>query len=325
MIEELARIDVNLLVALHALIEEASVTRAAARIGCGQPAMSQKLQRLRDALGDPLLIRHRRGMIPTERARALAGPLAEALRALNEVISPTPPFDPASARAHVRIGARTGPLSFFPALMARVARRAPGIDLTCLHVIGEVAVNDLLAGGDVDLIVQPRRADGRSAITRTSVERIDESLYARRLMTTRWLCVVRPDHPDIRGALDLQQFCDVGHILTSPRGDAYGLVDRTLERMGRRRRIAAVTQDFMLSWYLAVTTDLLLTTNQMIAHHLQPALPGQLLPPPIEMPQGDTVMLWHARSHDDPLHRWLRAELAETCAELMAAYSTLAL
>lgn len=324
MIDELARIDVNLLVALHALIEEANVTRAAARVGCSQPAMSHKLQRLRDALDDPLLIRHRRGMIPTEKARALAGPLAQALRALNEVLSPTPPFDPASARAEVRIGARTGPLSFFPALMARVARQAPGITLTCLHTIGEVDLTDVLAGGEVDLIVQPRRADGNSAVTRSSVERIDGSLYARRLMTTRWLCVVRPGHPDIQGALDLEQFCAVGHILTSPRGDAYGLVDRTLEKMGRRRHIAAVTQDFMLSWYLAVTTDLLLTTNQMIAHHMQPSLPGQLLVPPIEVPHGDTVMLWHPRSHDDPLHRWLRGELAETCADLMAAYATLA-
>ncbi len=322
MIDDLTRIDVNLLVALHVLIEEANVTRAAARIGCSQPAMSQKLKRLRDALGDPLLVRHRRGMVPTERASALAGPLAEALRALNGVIASTPDFDPASARALVRIGARTGPLSFFPALLARVARRAPGITLTCLHAIGEVDPADRLADGEYDLIVQPRRAGGKSAITRTSEERIDESLYARRLMTTRWLCVVRPDHPDIQGTLDLDRFCAVGHILTSPRGDAYGLVDRTLEGMGRRRHVAAVTQDFMLSWHLAVTTDLLLTTNQMVAYHMQPSAPGQLLPPPVEMPRGDTVMLWHVRSHEDPLHRWLRSQLAEVCAELMSAYAT---
>lgn len=321
MIDDLTRIDVNLLVALHVLIEEANVTRAAARLGCTQPAMSQKLKRLRDALGDPLLVRHRRGMVPTERANALAGPLAEALRALNGVIATTPHFDPASARAQVRIGARTGPLTFFPALLARVGRRAPGITLTCLHVIGDVDATAMLAEGAVDLIVQPRRAGGKSSMTRTAEERIDESLYGRRLMTTRWLCVVRPDHPDIQGTLDLDQFCAVGHVLTSPRGDAYGLADRTLEGMGRRRHVAAVTQDFMLSWHLAVTTDLLLTTNQMIAHHMQPIMPAQLLTPPIDMPRGDTVMLWHVRSHVDPLHRWLRGELAEACAGLMADYS----
>ncbi|MFU8807289.1 MAG: LysR family transcriptional regulator, partial [Bradymonadaceae bacterium] len=208
----LSSLDLNLLVALDALLEEVSVTRAAGRVGLSQSAMSHALGRLRETFDDPLLVRAGRGMTLTPRARELAEPLREALANLRQVIAPSQPFDPATSTQVFRVAADEYALfALLPLLVERLAKVAPKVDLR-IRELGQSQSQHRLETGEVDLVLPLGLA-----------EHIPQTLYRRALFKLDLVCVIREDHPRIGDTLDLDAFCAEPHMLISPRGDDVGV------------------------------------------------------------------------------------------------------
>src|SRR5262245_58388030 len=212
--EQLSGLDLNLLLALDALLGERHVPRAAARLGMTQSAASHALARLRTALRDPLLVRGPRGgMVPTARAEALAGPLATALAALAAAVHGPPGFDPATARRTFHIVAGDyAELVVLPRLAARIGAAAPAVDLW-LHP-APTDLTGAFAAGTIDCMIAPVRGRAWPA-----------GCYEKRLFPETFTCVVRAGHPVARRRLTIARYCALPHLLVAPRGTPGSIID----------------------------------------------------------------------------------------------------
>src|SRR6478735_9342864 len=148
-------VDPGSLVALNVLLEERSVTRAARRLGITQSSMSHRLKRLRDDIGDELFVRVGTTLTPTQRALAIAEPLADALRALNAAVAPPPAFEPARTTCRASIVMPDLLATFASQLVSRLSAQAPGVALRFVGVSGDLA--SLLAGSELSLALVPAR------------------------------------------------------------------------------------------------------------------------------------------------------------------------
>jgi DNA-binding transcriptional LysR family regulator len=290
--------DPAALLALHALLETRSVTAAAKRTGVTQSAMSHTLARLRTRLGDPLLVRSGRGLVPTARAEAMAPRLAAAVRELEAAMTATPAFDPATARrTFTLVTSDLVELAVLPGLVARLGREAPGVDL---HVRpsgdGEAAVR----AGDVDLAVQPLRRDAATS-----------GLRARTLFREEFACAVRRGHPLAEGELTVERFAAARHAFIAPRGTPGGVVDDLLASMGLARRTVLIVPSFLVVPHVVAATDLVVTLPARFAHTFAALLPLVVLPHPISPPGFTMSAIWHERMDGDPGHRWLRKVVSE--------------
>jgi DNA-binding transcriptional LysR family regulator len=288
--------DLNLLLSLHALIEEASVSRAAARVGITQPAMSRALGRLREHLGDAILVRTGRGMRLTPRAASLAVSLRALLTELDALVGARPSFDPASARRTFEVAtADYGAAVLLPPLLDRLARVAPGVGVRIHPVPEDLA--PALEAGRFDVAVIPRRDDAPGMIW-------------TRLFAERFVCLARRGHPRIGRRLSLDVFCELGHVVVAPTGRPGSAVDELLARRGRARRIAAQVPSFLVAPLLVAGSDLIVTTPARIADRF-----GELglstHPPPIEVPGFTIAVGWHERFRAEPGHAWFRGVVAD--------------
>ncbi len=293
-------VDLNLLLAFEALLEERSVTRAAARLGLTQSALSHALGRLREHLGDPLFVRGPTGMVPTPRADALAGPVQEALTTIRGALDARP-FDPATARGVVRV--ETTDYTAFvlvPALTARLRAEAPGLDLHVSTTPSDGLTE--LASGTVDVV-----------ITRPLVGDVRGGLYQQVLLEDHFECVLRAGHP-AADRLDLDAFLAWPHVLVAPRGQTGGVVDTALAARGLTRRVAVLLPHFLVAPHIVAASDAIVTLASRVARRVAAPLGLVLRPPPLELPGFAMAMVWHERTHRDPAARWVRARVAEIAA-----------
>ena len=298
-------IDLNLLVALQALLAERHVTRAAARLGVTQPAMSHSLSRLREALGDPLLVRAKNGLQPTPRAAGLVEPLDRLLSDVGALLAPPKRFEPQTSTRRFRIAASDYmEIVLMPALLERLGREAPNIDLVLMRHAGH-GMNQL-DDGEVDMLLVPPMPIERSGV------------LVQHILHEKFVCVVRAEHPRVGKKLTLERYLELGHVLVSPRGTRGGIVDDALAKIGKSRRVAVVVPHFLVAPFLVERTDLVLTLAARIAKSLEPAVKLKALAPPSELvlPGFDVRMCWHERDHADPAHAWLRAQIAAVAKSL---------
>lgn len=287
----LAGIDLNLLTSLHALLEAQSVTRAAKQLGLTQPAVSHALRRLRELLGDELLVRTPHGMTATPRANELRPAVRAALDAAEAVLRATPAFDPASAdRAFVIAMADQAAYLLLPRLMARLTREAPGVRI---DVRG--APLDRLAE-DVDLAI------GLFHDEPASVR--DEPLF-----DDQFVCVLRAGNPAARGALDTKRYLALEHLLVAPRGLPGSPLDDLLASRGQRRHIALVVPHFLVAPHVIAATDLVWTAPASLARVFAQQLPLAVREPPFRLGGFTIWMRWHVRLDGDPGLAWLRGAL----------------
>ncbi len=300
-------LDLNLLVALRALLVERHVTRAAARVGLSQPAMSHALSRLRDLLGDPLLVRTPSGMRPTPRAEAMTAPLERALEDIGRLIASPAAFDPRLSTRKFRIASNDYmELVLFPRLLPRLWAEAPDIDVRLVNLDG---------GADRDL------AEGRLDLAIGVVGQLAEvetprGLRSKELLSDGFVCVVREEHPVVKKRLSLDDFVSLPHALVAPRGEGGSVVDSALARIGKKRRVAVEIPHFLVAPHVVREADLLLTLASRIAVTLAPLLGLRQLAPPLELPRFTMTMVWHERQHVDPAHVWLRDLIASVAKDL---------
>ncbi|WP_245486721.1 LysR family transcriptional regulator [Rhizobium ruizarguesonis] len=209
----LQAVDLNLLVAFDAIMAERSVTRAGARIGRTQPAMSAALARLRQLFQDELFVRSPSGLEPTPRALDLAEPIGKSLRHAQEALAFSGVFDPRSSSASFRLGLSEHPaFALLPKLLAAIRQAAPNISVDVKGFVARERAVEMLDAGEVDAAV---------GVPVSSSPRI----LSRLLFEESFVSIVRADHPAAAEGLDLETFVGLDHLLVSPEGDRYGHVD----------------------------------------------------------------------------------------------------
>jgi DNA-binding transcriptional LysR family regulator len=287
-------IDLNLLAAFEALMTERQVTRAAQRMGVGQPAMSDALRRLRALFGDPLMVRAAAGMVPTPKALALAGDIAPLLARLRQVMGAEVAFAPDTAAATFTLASTDyTTLVLLPPLMAALRVEAPGIDLR-VRGYEKDEIGGLLERGEIDVALG-RFADPPPGAVQTV------------LFRERFVGLARVGHPALAGGgMDLAAFASAAHALVSVRADARGAVDAALAEVGLRRRVALVVPYMLLLPRVLEGSDLIVTLPERAARLTLGMIPFDL---PVAVPDWTVEMLWNPASRTDRATGWLRQML----------------
>jgi len=295
--DNLRRLDLNLLVTLDVLLSEHNVTRAARRLNFSQPSISVHLAKLRDIFGDPLLLPGPRGMKPTARAEALREPLRQALEALGRAVSPTQPFEPSKADRTWRVAATDyGESTILLPALAGLRALAPGTRLAVLEM-HPARIARQAEQGEIDLAFH-------------TVEGSPPGMRRRTLFAERYVLAGRADHPRLKRKPTLKQFCALEHVLVSSDGGGFhGVTDAALAQAGLTRRVALSVPHFLFMVSVLQSTDLVAMLPARLVRG-NPAL--KVVEPPVDIPGYEMAMLWHERSHRDPAHQWLREHIQKS-------------
>ncbi|NYH07601.1 DNA-binding transcriptional LysR family regulator [Pseudomonas moraviensis] len=293
---DLRRIDLNLLVILDALLGEQHVTRAAERLHLSQPAVSHALARLRDLLGDPLLVRAGSGLVPTARALELAAPLAETLAQVQSLLAPNT-FDPASARRTFRLAMSDyGAAIILPGLIRTLRAEAPGIDLQISHASREGMVEGLL-NGDIDLAAGV-------------LPELPGELRSTPLFEEHYVCLLDRQSLPAVGILDLPTYLSRPHVLLEMRGSGTPEIERTLTALRERRRVAISLPHWSVAPHFISGTDLILTVASRALNEVDDKS-LIVVPPPFEIAPFTFVSAWHKRRGGDQALNWLNQRIEQ--------------
>ena len=300
---DLRRVDLNLLVAFDALMDERSVTRAAERLYVGQSAMSATLARIRELFDDPVLIRQGRQLVPTPVAEALAGPVKDILDRTGSMLGARGSFDPASDKRSFNIIASDYlTYVFLRPLLEPLAREAPGVKLF-IRPINDTSVEEF-RHNKIDLLITAREAFAEHAEFPHEV-----------LFSDRFVCAVCAGHPEVGEAISLQQFQSLPYLATSA-GKLPGIAEMELDRLGIARN-TEITTGFTLGFLLLPGTRLVCMVLERYAQEFREKLGIRTLEPPVDVGGVTEVMVWTQRNSDDPGHRWLRERLQRLARERM--------
>ncbi|MFZ4120640.1 MAG: LysR family transcriptional regulator [Caulobacterales bacterium] len=290
-------IDLNLLPALEALLRRRSVTKAAGDVGLSQPAMSRALARLRDLLGDPLLVRTAHGFVLTQRAQSLVPRLHGALEQVRGVLQERA-FDPLKAERIVRIAATdTQTILIAPALMARLAVDAPGISLR-LEPYGADLIGRM-ENGSLDLVF---------AISTTP---LPAGALSEPIARDELALVMRKAHPAAAKTWTLQDYGLWDHVGIAILGDGQSDLDTILAAAGVRRRIALVTPHFAAALAAVSSSDLVTTVSRTFAKRFAATFDLCLRKPPFEDISLDMTLVWSGVRGSDPVLAWVRGLIRE--------------
>ena len=289
--------DLPLLVSLNALLEETNVTRAAARLHVSQPALSAQLARLRELFDDPLLVPSEtgRGMVPTARALAIKGPLQEALRQLENAISDPGTFDPRRAERTFVVAADDNAVTMFGVELIRQMEQSggPGLRVSfCEPQLESIVAR--MERGELDLLLG-------------AAQSIPAPLKSVPVSTERYYMAQRKGHPRGKRAPTLKQYCALGHVLVSVKGDFRSFLDERIEALGQRRRVAVTVPHYNLVPTILANTDYVCTLPIRFLKRFADQL--DIFALPLELPEFAISMAWHPRSDNDAAHRWLRTTL----------------
>lgn len=295
---DLHGIDLNLLVAFDALIQERSVTKAGIRIGRTQPAMSAALSRLRALFQDELFVRGPDGLQPTPRAADLAGPLQQALAEIQKTLDFTQSFEPAASTLTFTLGLSDHPaFVLLPQLMQQLTASAPGITLQVRNFSARDDAVDMLDSGEADVTIGvPSASAGR--------------ILTQPLFEERFVCILRKDHPLAKAPLDLETFLSLGHLLVSPENDRFGHVDMALAKQGLKRRLALTLPHMYAAPLLVARSDMIATLMEGVVDASGQADNLIARGPPLDLAPVPFVMSWHRRNDTHPAQRWFRAVIA---------------
>jgi DNA-binding transcriptional LysR family regulator len=290
-------LDLNLLVALDALLKEASVSRAATRIGLSQPATSHALQRLRDVIGDPLLVRTGARMELTPRAQALRAPLAQTLDQVRGLFIPDE-FDAARSERHFRLMVPDLAVELLmPPLMEKVTKQAPNVTIDVVPWRGSAIFTAEFAR-TIDLII--------------SIGDAFRGFHRQRLYVDSDALAVRRSHPVGARLQKRDVFLAARHVAVVIRGQNEDLIDRWLHTKGIERRIALVVPGYIEALHVAARTDLVAFVPRRLIAALTKQLSLQAVTPPLDPGVDEQHMFYPTRAQFDPGSIWLRQLMLET-------------
>jgi len=299
--------DLNLLVTLDVLLAEGSVARAARRLRLSPSAMSRALARLRETLGDPLLVRAGRGLVPTPRALELREQVSQLVQDAEAVLRPTETLDLQQLVRTFTLRTSEGfAENFGPALIARVGEDAPGVRLRFVQKPDKDS--GPLRQGAVDL---------ETGVVEKTTAR---ELRVQALFRDRYVGVVRTGHPLTQGEMTRPRYAMGRHISVSREGLEKGAIDQALRSMGLERVIATIVGGFATAVALARGSDLITTVPERQTGNLRAGMHSFGLP--MATPEFTVSMLWHPRLDADPAHRWLRGCVRDVCAQQLAHSAT---
>ncbi len=301
----LASVDLNLLKVLDVLLEERNVTKASERLGRSQPGVSNALNRLRDLLGDPLLVRGNGGLDLTVRAETMQQPVRDIIRSIESCLTDASTFDPASATGVFNIGAPDNLcLPIIPKLYERMTRYAPKMELH-IDTEGQEKALESLIQGRIDLAIDP--APARKA-----------PIHSKTILRGKFICLIRNDHPAVAlgKKFDVEAFLSFPHILADSKGARKGLFDRLLAKHNLERRVAVSVSNFAMVPQLLRKSDMIGVFTQRVCDVLQEDFDLATLPVPIDTGVLDGKMAWLVRHDNDPKHQWFRHEIEDIAASL---------
>jgi DNA-binding transcriptional LysR family regulator len=289
----LRRLDLNLLVVFEAVVSEASVSRAASRLNLTQPALSHALARLREAFGDPVLVREGRAMRPTSRALAALPEVREVLGQAARLFAQGGRFDPASVARTVHVGASDyAARRVMPALLKETRRHAPALRFVMQHA-GRVDAPGLLRSGALDLAIGVFGA-------------LTPDLDTCPLIEEPYVCV---RWKGAAGRLNAATYLDAAHLNVLVAGETLGLIDEALALRGQARRIAVTVAHFGVALDLLPGSDLVLTAPAGLVAGLPTHLDLTCAKPPVSLPPFRTQLAWARRRADDEGLTWLRERI----------------
>lgn len=296
---ELRKLDLTLLLVFLGLLRHRKAAAVAGELGLTQSAISQALKRLRDVFRDELFLRRPHGMEPTAAALALEVPVSQAVGALRSALTVIRSFDPATADGIVRIAALDSEQAvIMPRLAARVRQLAPMLKLSVLPLGRRDAIEALV--------------DGRAEMALGFLWDAPEVLSRRRLYEERFLVAglkaALPEAPQI----SLDAYCAAEHVLVAPGGDLTGIADRSLEALGRSRRIVLGLPSFLPALAAVAQSGALVTLPKRVAKDFAQGFGLVTAEPPIDIRRFPVSAFWHRRNDSDPLTQWLVQQLGET-------------
>jgi DNA-binding transcriptional LysR family regulator len=298
----ISTLDLNLLLAFDALMLEGSATRAAARLNLTQSAVSNALNRLRAVLDDPLFVRTRAGMEPTNRARELHADVTEGLRLIRRGVEGGSKFDPLTSNWNIRLGlSDTGELVYLPNLLRALTSVAPNMTVST-QPLPRARYSDVLDAGEVDLVVG-------------YAPQIGSSVYQQRLFDDILVCLVRDGHPRVGKKLTVERFSQELHVAIAPIMNKPNPFEAALQRLQIERRVALRVGHYLAIPNIIRKTDLIGCMPSRAAREMFPVSGVRFMDLPFDYPPVVMKQFWHRRNHTDIKSRWLRTLMLKAIAE----------
>jgi LysR family transcriptional regulator, nod-box dependent transcriptional activator len=297
-------LDLNLLVALDALLTERSITLAGQQLHLSQSAVSAALGRLREYFGDELLVQAGRRMVPTAVGAELAEPVRKILLEIQSTVATRPAFDPASSeRRFSLMMSDYVALVLMVEVVERVAKLAPGISFELIH--NNVMIpSDHLDHADIDLLIMP-------------ADVVPAGHPRESLFVDDYVCIAWTGNKEIGNELRLEDYLKAGHVILQwSRGRALNLDEFVLSKMGLERRIEVIAMNFGMLPNFVVGTRRLATVQRRLAQYYIKTMPLKILEAPLDLPVLDESVHWNAAFDRDPACRWLRQILREVSIDV---------
>lgn len=304
-------LDLNLLVALDALMTERNLTAAARRINLSQPAMSAAVGRLRSYFRDDLFAMRGRELVPTPRAEGLAGPIREALLHIQLSIISRDAFNPALSDRRFRIGVSDFVMVvFFQAIVERVAREAPDVAFEFLPLADDP--DELLQRGEIDFLILPEMYMSRSHPRAT-------------LFEEKLVCVGCRTNKQLSRKLTFEKYMSMGHVAAKfGRTRRPSIEEWFLIEHGLKRRLEVVVQSFSMIPPMLLGTGRIGTMPSLLARHFGKTTPLRIVDLPLPIPSFSEAVQWPALHNTDPASIWMRTILLEEALRMPLARATAA-
>jgi LysR family transcriptional regulator, nod-box dependent transcriptional activator len=302
-------LDLNLLVALDALLTERSITLAGQQLHLSQSAVSAALGRLRDYFGDELLVQAGRRMVPTAVGAELAGPVRKILIEIQATVATRPAFDPASSdRRFSLMMSDYVALVLMVDVVERVAQLAPGISFELIHN-NVLAPVEHLDHADIDLLIMPS-------------DMVPGGHSRESLFVDDYVCIAWAENSDVGDEVSLEAYLKAGHVILQwSRGRTPNLDEFVLSKMGFARRIEVIAMNFGMLPNFVVGTRRLATVQRRLAALYVKTMPLKILDAPLDLPVLDETVWWNAAFDQDPACKWLRKILRDVAKDLAPAAS----